>query len=113
MALRDDLAADFLLVDGLEVVTYRRLAEDGTTTTELSIPQALQRAATSPMFVGERFVGAGEVTIWHMPATSLTLLGSGPRKGDVVIAADQIRWVVWEVELQTFRTRWRLTCVRE
>lgn len=110
MALKDDLAADFLLVDGLEPVLFRRLTEEGNITLEISVSQALQRAATEQVQVGDRWLAADEKTVWHFLVSALS--GQVPRRGDVIVGPGNIQWVVWVVETQTFAVRYRLTCVR-
>lgn len=111
MALPDDLADDFLLVDGLEPVTVKARNAAGLVTETIEVDHALQRDAIEQIQVGDRWVAPDEKTVWHMPVSELG--GSVPAKGWTVEGADGIVWVVWIVQTQTFKARYRLTCIKE
>ncbi len=111
--LQEALAADFLLVDGLEAVTFQRPSEAGDVASSAPVAQALRRAATLTMVVGNVLTTSSEAVAWHIPALDLATFDPGPRKGDIVLDGDGARWVVWTVELLTLRTRYKLTCIRE
>ena len=120
MALRDDIEDDFLLVDGLEPVTWQRLNSEGNEDApvlSIAIEYALRRAMVKDMLFSERLITAedriiltGEVTRWHFQKKAIAPYTA--RKGDLVVDGDGVKWAVWEVDTQTFRTRYRLICVR-
>lgn len=113
--IRASMKADFLSVNGLKPVTYRRRREDGTVAEEISVPAALKRATEIPLQINGGIILPGELVIWHVPADALALLTGRPQTvSDDVIDPDEpgIACVVLQVELQTFDTRYRLTCQR-
>lgn len=115
--LRDDIASDFLLVDELEPITWRRFDDDGNVINNTAVTYALRRAAKKDLLFSERLVTgndrvivASEVVKWHFQVSAVA--PQVPRKGDLIIDGDGVVWAIWEVTTETFRTRYKCVCTR-
>lgn len=74
---------------------------------------ALQRAVDKDDVQLQGGIGKRQATIWHLKASTVTEADITPKIGDVVEDADGVRWTATAVKLQTFKTRWRLECLKE
>lgn len=106
MSLADDIRDDYRVVDDLESITYRSVAND--VDTEVSVSDVLryllrksERQSSGGVYV------AGD-TQWSIAAATLpaTLL---PKPGDEIEDADGDTHVILECDHATAKTRWRLT----
>lgn len=113
-----NLVADFLRFDGLEAVTYRELAEDGTydEDDDVEIENALWFASTEQLILNGRIVAESEVAVCHFLRTEFEDASDSAepkRERAVLIDLQGKVWVIHRVELKSWRTRYKLTCVRQ
>lgn len=92
MALLDDIADDFDLIDDIETVSYqRRDLEGAVTTTYLTV--LAYKTATRGSLSG--FGQGGQTLVdtcrWHLKTSTLAV---EPRKGDRIVS---VRYGTWEV----------------
>ena len=110
--LRQRFAEDFLRVNLLEPVIWARPDDQGIESITIEIPQALMRASVKDIIIDHVVISAKDVTFWHCPSVQFQNAGIRPRKDDLIYQSDGTLWLVYKVELQTGRTRYRLTCIR-
>lgn len=112
MARTLDVSRHQALWHNQEAVTLQRLNEDGNVVATTLVPEALREAATTSILVGDRIIAASDATFWHLPQAVLGATAPA-EKSYAILDSAGVRWIVWEGELATWKTRWRLTCTKE
>lgn len=103
MVTPNDLASDFLYVDNLELVTFRRRTTGDTWSDTPGVP-ALRFQTTTQLSSG-----APETRItWHLHAAALS--NTRPSKSDRIVDASGKTWIVDTVNQQTWIVRFRCEC---
>lgn len=114
--LHDEMAADFLLVDGLQTAILREPSEDGTIVTEITIPNCLRRAADKDILLedreSDRIITERDIVTWHVPSATLIAIDKTPQKGWTIEGEDGVLWVVRKTGTVTFHSRFALVCIK-
>jgi len=105
---------DWQVVDNLEVVTYLTKTAPDTWNAGASVPNVLRRARDKTFADTGKNLQVQEI-VFHAWASQLAAaqVGGPPKINDKIVDADGLRYVVKEVQVHCFYTRYRLTCVRE
>jgi hypothetical protein len=106
--------ADFLRVNGLEPVIHGRVDDQGVPNLTLEIPKALWRGSEKNIILTHVVVAAKDVCWWHVPVTQYELAGVEPRTETDFIQEPLTgrMWAIKEIRLQTWRTRYKFTCIK-
>lgn len=105
--------ADFLRVNGLEAVVHGRQDDQGTPIITLDIPKALWRGSARQIVPTHVMVASGNTAWWHVPFDYYNNAGVYPRtETDYIVDEYGIIWTIKEIKFQTWRTRYRFTCVQ-
>jgi len=100
---------EFKVVDNLETIQYRVKTAADTWATTLTVPNVLRRARDKTFADGDKNLNVQEI-VFHIWANQLAAV---PKINDKITDADGLKYVVREVEVHCFYTRYRLTCIRE
>lgn len=107
MALADDIASDYLIIDGVETVTYTPRGGAAITTAKgLRRPVRRGPVNTGGSYPGDEVRSA----VWHVWVSTLTA-GVVCKPGDTILDTRGATWIVKSVGEETLLTRWRLECV--
>src|SRR4051812_11871069 len=98
-----DITDDFLVFDNREVVEYRS-KQAGETFVDPDVMCLVRHGA-----VAEPELSGAENQVFHVRPKALTY---PPKPRDEIIRSDGTLWVVNDVNLETFGTRYRLGAVR-
>lgn len=99
------------VIDNTEAITYySRTGESTYASPGAAVPNALRRAATRDQLQSPALLGKTAL-VWHVWAAQIP--GIVPKLRDRITDIAGFNWQVISVDVQTFSTRYRLTCVRE
>lgn len=108
MDLSSSFSTDYLVWDGVQVVTHTagRLGGGGT---ETAVSLAKRRALTYKELAASGGAYTGLDRVWLIPAAVLSA-GFTIRPGDAITDASSVAWTVLEATLGKFGQTWKLTC---
>lgn len=105
------LNAEYLAVDGVEVITFRSRNLTAGTEQTASVTSAVRYELTRREVLASDGLYSMQDVVWELPASQLGVLV--PEEGDVVQETGGVRWSVLEAQRIAFDTVWRLVCRRE
>jgi hypothetical protein len=109
MALADDIANDYQIIDGVEDVTVTPRTPAAAAQPNV---KALRRAISrSEVFFGGQVGISPNDTVFHLWVS--TLGGIVPNPGDTITQAGGQAWEILSQQLQTLSTRYRCVCRKQ
>ena len=107
-----DASRTYLVVEATEKVDfYARLSEASPQEAPLRMAYAKRRAPRKEEFGPDGALLHGVELIWHL--WRLLMVGVQPKVGDVICDLFGVRWVVMNVDVHSFKERFRCQCRRE
>jgi hypothetical protein len=107
-----DASRTYLIVEATEKVDFfPRLSESPPTESAIRIDYAKRRAPRKEEYGPDGALLHGIDLVWHL--WRVLMIGQVPKIGDVIRDLFGVRWTILNLDIQTFKERYRCQCSRE